>query len=431
MTGHINWLTPSKRSKEYVKAICDELGDRVLRKMEVVSVKRTSTESNSSSSMQVTVVAAGNHEEVFDCVVFACHPDQALRILGANATAKEKEVLGCFSYADNATYVHTDVALMPKSRSAWASWNYIGKSEDSNDQRPVFVSYWLNRLQSLNHPRDIFVSLNPFNAPAPGKVLAKLNYAHPQYTTASVAAQKKVQQMNGENNTWFCGAYLGFGFHEDGCRSGLEAATGLSKVPVPWDTEVKHAKVVRTAPKPSVSLYSTLVSLFTFPIMWVLQELCRHMIFLFLTTAVRKGRLTFVMPSGEKFSFGKVSSSKEMDVTVLVYKPWFWVRLALEADLGLARSYIAGEWAVEHSGPRFDGLTTFLLFLLENMPTGKTHTSGGMDVSKLASAWIGSALNMLWYRLTMDNSISNSRSNIHAVIFSTHIMIRCFYSRNT
>ena len=412
---NLNWLTPVGRSQAYVAAICNELGDRVMKNKRIASIQR---HSNGDGKAHITVSSHDGEQYHCDTVIFACHPDQALKVLSANATPLEKNNLGCFKYSSNDTYVHSDLSLMPKCRYAWASWNYIGRSKGHDNKRPVFVSYWLNKLQSLSHSKEIIVSLNPFDPPAADKTYARIQYEHPQYTSESVAAQERVRLMNGQNGTYFCGAWMGYGFHEDGCRSGLEVATAIAKQEVPWATEVKHERqVTKASMMKVVPWYSSFTGLFTRPFMWLLEELCRSQIFAFLSKGMKKGRITFITNVGRKFSFGSLSGPEDEDVTVLVYKPWFWVRVAFEADLGLARSYIAGEWAVQHCGPHFDGLTKLLRVLLANMPTGKTHTSGGIDVGKLTSAWIGSALNWVWYRLTMDNSISNSRSNIHAVSF--------------
>ena len=162
----------------------------------------------------ITAVESNGDVSTYDNVVFACHPDQALEILGADATAQEKEVIGCFKYSPNNTYVHTDKALMPKAKSAWTSWNYIGKSNTSGAEKPVFVTYWLNKLQKLNHPQDIFVSLNPSTPPAEDKILKKMVYTHPQYTQDSVKAQRRVVDLQGDRGTYFCGAWMGYGFHE-------------------------------------------------------------------------------------------------------------------------------------------------------------------------------------------------------------------------
>ena len=167
----------------------------------------------------ITAVETNGAVSVYDNVVFACHPDQALEILGVDATQKEKDVIGCFKYSPNNTYVHTDKALMPKAKSAWTSWNYIGNSKAVGEEKPVFVTYWLNKLQKLNHPTDIFVSLNPSTPPAADKILQKMVYTHPQYTQDSVRAQKKVVELQGDRGTYFCGAWMGYGFHEVGYRS--------------------------------------------------------------------------------------------------------------------------------------------------------------------------------------------------------------------
>ena len=158
VSGHLYWKTPKNRSIEYVEAICKELGARAKTGVHIKSVKRTVDAAGNES---VTVVGVEAGPTVYDKIVFACHPDQALAILGDDATQEEKDVLGCFKYSSNDTYVQTDVSLMPKSRDAWTSWNYIGTSKSDGLKKPVYVSYWLNKLQRLNHPRDIFVSLNP------------------------------------------------------------------------------------------------------------------------------------------------------------------------------------------------------------------------------------------------------------------------------
>lgn len=193
----------------------------------------------------------------------------------------------------------------------------------------------------------------------------------------------------------------------------------ITGVPVPWVKKWGNAAMI-PAPKAALalneqtSLFSSLTSVFTRPIVWTFESLCKNLIFYFLRQAFSRGVLTFSFPDQPSVTFTG-TTALDNKVTVRVLRPRFWVRLALEADLGLARSYIAGEWEVEDTGPNADGLTSFLAILLDNMPTGKTRVSGGLDAGQLVSAWVGSAINMLWYRLTMDNSIANSRSNIHAV----------------
>lgn len=425
LSGHLNWKTPKNRSSEYVQKICAELGDnRIHKNKTVVSVKRVLDVT--SGEVHSIVTDSNGNESTFDIVVFACRPDQALSILGEDhATEDEKKYLKLFKFSTNETYVHCDTNLMPKSKSAWTSWNYMGKTKNSadggNDETPVYVTYWLNKLQHLDHPRDIFVSLNPFNKPDLSKTYAVLDYAHPQYSTESIEGQRKIAKIQGQNGTYFCGAWMGYGFHEDGIRSGLEVACAISGEALPWVKKFGYQKMI-PAPKmvlmeaQKISPFSAISTFFKKPMINVLQFLARHSILYFLKLGFSKGKLSLSLPNNTKYTFvGKSLKCQEVEeITVRVYKPNFWVRLALEADLGMAKSYIAGEWEIENTGPNSDGLTKFLLTLIDNMPNGKDRVSGGIDANKLITAWIGSTLNFIWFRLTMDNSIANSRSNIHA-----------------
>jgi uncharacterized protein len=156
-----------------------------------------------------------------DAVVVATHPDQALRLLG-DPTDDERAVLGAFAYSRNETLLHTDSRLLPTSRRARASWNYrmdacAGRSGD------VQVSYWMNRLQDLDEPVDYLVTLNATDRIEPGSVLRRMVYEHPVYTPVSVAAQRRLPELT-TGRTAFAGAYHGWGFHEDGCASGVRAA---------------------------------------------------------------------------------------------------------------------------------------------------------------------------------------------------------------
>lgn len=371
----------------------------------------------------------------------ACHPDQALRILGSEATENERNHLGAFRYAPNDTYLHWDEDLMPKNKAAWTSWNYLGESahnqkkapktaageEQDHLQRPVFVTYWLNKLQGLTHPtnKNILVSLNPTTPPAPEKTWQKIHYAHPQYSLEAIAAQRGVASMQGECNTYFCGAWMGYGFHEDGFRSGIEVAMAVSGVPVPWVAKWGHQSMI---PAPKMALQqqqqsngSLLNQLITLPLRASFEHLCQSQVLSFLRQGFDKGQLIFLLPDGSREVLQGANydaQQQQASVTVRVHQRWFFVRLALEADLGMARSYIAGEWEVEDTGPHADGLTRLLQLLLDNMPTGKTKVAGGFDAAQMVTAWAGSAFNALWFKLTMDNTIANSRSNIHAVSFA-------------
>jgi predicted NAD/FAD-binding protein len=166
-----------------------------------------------------------NGDRRFDRVVIAAHPDQALRML-ADPTDAERAVLGAFAYSSNQTVLHTDASLLPRSAGARASWNYL--LESCSSSRPlVHVTYHLNRLQALHEPVEYCVTLNGTTRIGAGHELRRFSYEHPIYTHASLAAQTRLPELQGVRNTYYCGAYHGWGFHEDGCVSGLRAALAL------------------------------------------------------------------------------------------------------------------------------------------------------------------------------------------------------------
>ncbi|WP_427852548.1 NAD(P)/FAD-dependent oxidoreductase [Stenotrophomonas acidaminiphila] len=171
--------------------------------------------------------AAGS--EAFDQVVLACHSDQALALL-ADASDNEQAILGAIGYQPNEVVLHTDASLLPRRRKAWAAWNaFVPGDADA----PCTVSYCMNLLQGLDAPEPLVVTLNRSEAVDPARVLRRLAYQHPVYTPQSVAAQRRRAVIQGQNRTWFAGAYWGWGFHEDGMRSAVDVAAGLG---VRWPT---------------------------------------------------------------------------------------------------------------------------------------------------------------------------------------------------
>ncbi|MFF4139309.1 NAD(P)/FAD-dependent oxidoreductase [Streptomyces mirabilis] len=172
----------------------------------------------------VEVTAVDGTTASYDHVVVAAHPDQALRLLG-DATVDEKEVLGAFRYSRNATLLHTDTTVLPRASGARASWNYLMPDCRAGADR-VRVSYDMNRLQRLEAPQTYVVTLGGHDRVDPARVLARMTYEHPVYTPESVAAQRRLPELN-TDVTAFAGAYHGWGFHEDGCRSGVGAAAAL------------------------------------------------------------------------------------------------------------------------------------------------------------------------------------------------------------
>lgn len=168
----------------------------------------------------------------FDACVIATHADDALALLGDPAPC-EQEWLGAFRYANNKAVLHRDDRMMPKRRRLWSSWNYIGR--DSTHSTSACVTYWMNNLQPLGSAApNLFVSLNPEQEIEASKIEATFQYAHPMFDHAAMRAQRSLWQLQGLRNTWFCGSYFGFGFHEDGLQAGLAVAEDIGGVRRPW-----------------------------------------------------------------------------------------------------------------------------------------------------------------------------------------------------
>lgn len=174
----------------------------------------------------VEIHAHGQPPRRFDQVVLACHADQALALIDAPSLA-EQQVLGAFRTAPNLAVVHGDARAMPRKRSAWASWNYVTGGPPQLDA-PAPVTYWMNNLQGLDPRQDIFVSLNPQIAIAPDKMFQTLEFRHPVFDLAAIRAQRRLETIQGADRLWFCGAWTRYGFHEDGCASGLAIAGMLA-----------------------------------------------------------------------------------------------------------------------------------------------------------------------------------------------------------
>jgi predicted NAD/FAD-binding protein len=163
--------------------------------------------------------------EQFDKLVLATHPDQALSVL-LDATPAERDVLGAIRYQPNRAVLHTDTGVLPRRRAAWAAWNYEGATAGESSGR-VCLHYLLNMLQPLPWQQPVLVSLNPVREIARTQVMAEFDYAHPVFDATAIEAQARVPSLQGRQHTYFCGAWTGYGFHEDGLKSGLAAASHL------------------------------------------------------------------------------------------------------------------------------------------------------------------------------------------------------------
>ena len=209
------WRTIVGGSHRYVAALTAPLGDRLRLGTPIHTIHRHDD--------HVEVVPAGSEARRYDEVVVATHSDQALAML-ADASPGERELLAAIPYQPNEAVLHTDVRLLPRRRRAWASWNYHLLDEPSER---TTVTYYMNRLQSLRADREFCVTLNRTDAIDPAKILRTISYAHPVYTNDGCAAQARHGEISGRRRTHFCGAYWGWGFHEDGVASAVRIAARL------------------------------------------------------------------------------------------------------------------------------------------------------------------------------------------------------------
>jgi predicted NAD/FAD-binding protein len=218
------WRTVQGGSREYVSRLSARFADGIRLDTPVARIVR--------EDGGVVITDASGNTDSFTDVVIATHADQALRLLG-DADAQERSVLGSFRYTDNLAVLHSDAALMPRRKRVWSSWNYIGDHQ-SEGARPLCVTYWMNRLQNLDNRHPLFVTLNPSRDIDPAKRIESFRYTHPLFDQRALDAQKQLWRLQGGRNTWFCGAYFGYGFHEDGLQAGLAAAEDLADVRRPW-----------------------------------------------------------------------------------------------------------------------------------------------------------------------------------------------------
>lgn len=230
VNGRPQWRTVVGGARNYVERITSRIADKRL----CTPVRRIE---RVAGEVRVTTDAG---VEYFDHVVVATHSDQALALLG-DPSARERELLGAIGYHDNRALLHTDASLLPQRRLAWAAWNY--EHGGSREARRVCLHYLLNRLQPLPFEQAVIVSLNPVREPAPETVIREIHYAHPVFDRAAIAAQHQISEIQGLRNTWYCGAWCGYGFHEDGLKAGQRVAAQLRQ----WFAQPLPTTPTRTA----------------------------------------------------------------------------------------------------------------------------------------------------------------------------------------
>jgi cyclopropane-fatty-acyl-phospholipid synthase len=345
----------------------------------------------------------------------------------------------------------------------------------------IFPLSWLNRLQNLSCKENVFVSLNPHFLPDPARTHHRVIMAHPQFTQRTLLARSRLlnpQQHQGKKGLWFCGAWCGYGFHEDGCRSGFDVATQISGVPLPWSEAAKNNRnnAQMVLPPPDLTQVSAARSNGLFSKLYrclfyhLPVAVCKRFIYFFLSDAIQNGVLQLKYNDGTIHSFGDANKPRvgcdAAPVTLRIFDPWFFVKTAFEYDLGLARSYMAGYFLVEaldepslyhpvirpptstdeSTGVIGDpvGLTRLFLLLIGNrdravpkhvpLKSGRGHSHSGAftNASGLLIGKIGSFINYLRYKITMDNSErGGSLRNIHAHYDISNDLFRTFLDKET
>ncbi len=227
------WRTVEGGSRAYVARLTARYADRVRLGRAATRIVRTRA--------GVTVLDATGGIETFDRVVVATHADRALAML-VNPTQDEVAILGAFRYTKNLAVLHSDAGLMPTRRKIWSSWNYLSDSGAGAAAAPC-VTYWMNKLQGIPETSPLFVTLNPNRAPRPESVICEETYEHPLFDAEAIRAQRQLWRLQGQRGIWFCGAYFGSGFHEDGLQAGLAAAEAAGGARRPWNVANESGRI--------------------------------------------------------------------------------------------------------------------------------------------------------------------------------------------
>ena len=220
------WRTVTGGSRQYVQTITNALGDAVRSNAHITGIERRGG--------GVVLTIAGEGEVYYDKVVLAAHADESLAMI-SDASPEERSVLGAFDFQPNRVILHSDRRLMPQRKAAWASWSYMKSVAAETGETELCVSYWMNRLQNLKTNQPLLVTLNPTLEPADDLVHGVYHYDHPVFDQKAIDGQIALKTLQGQNGLYYCGAWTGYGFHEDGLSSAVAVAKTLG-VDVPWQS---------------------------------------------------------------------------------------------------------------------------------------------------------------------------------------------------
>ncbi|MET3925678.1 FAD-dependent oxidoreductase [Devosia sp. 2618] len=231
VSGRPKWRTVTSGSRQYIDKLLAQTQMETVLNARITSVRRH------ANGVEI-YFEDGSHRH-FDKVVFATHADQALAMI-ADPSEAEQRLLSAFRYTSNRAVLHSDKSFMPKRRHLWSAWNYL---RDSGSECGLSLTYWMNKLQPLPTTENIFVTLNPHRDIAPDTVMYEIDYEHPLFDAKAIATQPQLWQIQGVNNSWFAGAWMGYGFHEDGLQAGLEVAERIGPVQRPWQVSEQRGRI--------------------------------------------------------------------------------------------------------------------------------------------------------------------------------------------
>ena len=223
------WRTIKGGSKNYIKKIQEGSNFKIIKNINIKSVIRNSDE--------VIIKTNDGREFNFDKIIYACSPKESIKMT-KNIKKNEKQILEKFNFTKNKIYLHSDISLMPTRKLAWAAWNYLGNTKNNN--KPT-ITYWMNKLQNIDKDLPLFVTLNPSKIPKTKNIFRELEYSHPVFDNLTMSSQKDLFKIQGKNNSYWCGAWTGNGFHEDGLNSAISVAKSLN-VKIPWTNKIQSSE---------------------------------------------------------------------------------------------------------------------------------------------------------------------------------------------
>ncbi|CAH9137357.1 unnamed protein product [Cuscuta epithymum] len=380
LLGRPQWLTVKGRAHSYVNKVMEELekrGCEIRCGCEVQSISTINGQSH-------VVITSGLElsQETYDGCIIAAHAPDTLKMLGEKATFDETRILGAFQYVYSDIYLHRDKSFMPRNQAAWSAWNFLGTENER-----VCLTYWLNILQNLGETEQPYlVTLNPPQTPE--DCLLKWTTGHPVPSVSASKASSELQDIQGKRNIWFCGAYQGYGFHEDGLKAGMVAAHGILR---------KNCSPLNN-PRQMVPSWS--------------ETGARFLVTNFLRSFIATGCIIFLEEGGTIFTFEGKDKKNFLKVSLRVHSPHFYWKVATQADLGLADAYIHGD--ISFVDKKEGLLNLFKIFIANRdikASVSRSNSKRGWWTPLLFTSAVASA-KYFRHHVSRQNTLTQARRNI-------------------